>query len=127
MSGFLIDSDILIDHLRGNNKATESIRDLHEQSHPVVSSVVCEAEVFSNILKGETKQVDDLFRYIKAIPVDSETARLAGAYRQKYGKNNRVEIPDALIAATAKLNNLTLVTRNKKHYPMSDVKVMVPY
>lgn len=34
---------------------------------------------------------------------------------------------DALIAATASFFNAELVTRNIKHYPMSDIKVVVPY
>ena len=127
MSGYLIDTDILIDHLRGDGKATEAISSLVKKGSPVVSSVICEAEIFSNVLSSEEKHITTLFRYIKTLPIDSETARLAGQYRQKYKRSDNVETPDALIAATAKLNDLDLVTRNKKHYPMTDIKVITPY
>ena len=34
---------------------------------------------------------------------------------------------DALIAASAKLADAEIVTRNRKHYPMPDISIVVPY
>jgi predicted nucleic acid-binding protein len=47
-------------------------------------------------------------------------------YRRDYGKSHGVGLADALIAATAELNQATLVTLNQKHFPMI-IDIMVPY
>jgi predicted nucleic acid-binding protein len=47
--------------------------------------------------------------------------------RDSSRKRSGIELADAFIAATAVLNNAELVTRNEKHYPMTDVAVLVPY
>lgn len=127
MAGYLIDTDILVDHLRGETKATDTLHSLFMEAEPLFSSVICEAEIFANLRPDEVEAAESLFRYIKTLPVDSKVARQAGAYRQRFAKSHRVEVPDALIAATAKLNRAKLVTRNKKHYPMPDIKVRIPY
>ncbi len=127
MKGHLIDTDILVDHLRGEEKATKTLHDLYMFGDPVLTSVICEAEIFSNIKAKEKDVVESMFKYIKPLPVDSKIARHAGTFRQIYAKSHQVQIPDALIAATAVDNDLILVTRNKKHYPMREVNVKKPY
>ena len=47
--------------------------------------------------------------------------RQAGIYLARFRKSHGVELADALIAAGAVTSKAELWTRNKKHYPMSDV------
>jgi predicted nucleic acid-binding protein len=61
------------------------------------------------------------------IDVDEQIARKAGEYLNQYRKSHGMELADALIAATAFVAGAELVTRNVDDYPMSDVKVVVPY
>jgi predicted nucleic acid-binding protein len=42
-------------------------------------------------------------------------------------RERRLELPDAMIWATARVHGLTLVTRNTKDLPASDPSVRVPY
>jgi len=49
-----------------------------------------------------------------------------GLYRRDYRKSHETGLADALIAATARLHSLTLVTLNKKHFPML-TSIIVPY
>jgi predicted nucleic acid-binding protein len=58
---------------------------------------------------------------------DEAVARLAGAYLNEYAPKHRLDLGDVLIAATAKLAEAELYTRNVRHYPMSDIVVKVPY
>ena len=60
--------------------------------------------------------------------VDQPVAEIAGDYRQQFNhKTTRIYLLDCLIAATAKLYNLTLVTRNTNDYPMTDITILNPY
>ena len=57
--------------------------------------------------------------------MDETVAEIAAQYRQQFRrKEKQVYLIDCLIAATAKLYNLTLVTKNTKDYPMKDIKVI---
>jgi len=55
------------------------------------------------------------------IPVDAEVGRRAGEYLRQYAKSRRVELGDALIAASAAVHKVQLWTRNRRHYPEKDV------
>jgi len=59
------------------------------------------------------------------IPLDAEIAQKGGLYRRDYGPSHGVGLADALIAATAELQQARLVTLNAKHFPM--LEVLVPY
>ena len=69
----------------------------------------------------EHEALSNLFRALLCVPIDGETGCLAGAYLRDYRKSHSGELGDALIAATAVLNNSELWTRNRDHYPMRDV------
>jgi hypothetical protein len=57
------------------------------------------------------------------IPVDAKVGRQAGEYLRRHRKCDGVELGDALIAATATLHQLQLWTRNRKHYPMQEIRL----
>jgi len=43
-------------------------------------------------------------------------AKLAGKYKMIFYKSHNLSIPDALIAASAKISNAILVAKNIKHF-----------
>ena len=55
-----------------------------------------------------------------------DIAAKGGLYRRDYIKSHNVGLADALIAATAKHLDATLLSLNKKHFPMLK-SVLVPY
>jgi len=120
----LIDTDVLIDYLRGNPQAITFI-----QQAPLVLfiSTITIAELYAGVREGEEREVlkRTLETYVK-IDIEPEIAELGGLYRRDYGKSHGVGLVDALIAATAKLHGYRLATLNKKHFPMLD-NVLIPY
>ncbi|HEC86078.1 MAG: type II toxin-antitoxin system VapC family toxin [Candidatus Parabeggiatoa sp. nov. 2] len=120
----LIDTDVVIDYLRGNPQAIAFI-----QQAPLVLwiSSMTVAELYAGVREGEERELleQTLATYILC-DIDSEIAELGGLYRRDYGKSHGVGLVDALIAATAKLRGYRLVTLNKKHFPMLD-NVLIPY
>ena len=124
-SRLLIDSDIIIDHLRGTGNLEELIQDSAENSCFI--SVISIAEIYSLLYVNEYEIVNALTSQLKIFNVDSIIAKLAGAYRMNFSKSYFLTIPDAIIAATAKIHNTVLVTKNLKHFPMDDIEKIKPY
>lgn len=105
MSGALVDTDVLIDHLRG-------ARSFERPGDATIHhSVVTRAE----LMAGSADQVAAVRRLLSAfreLPISGSVADAAGAIRRESG----IGLADALIAATAILNDLELWTRNVRDF-----------
>lgn len=118
----LIDSDILIEVTRGKDMDILSKwRALSTTDAAVLYSPVSVAELWAGARSNEHHALNNLFRALTCVPIDSEVGRQAGAYLRHYRKSHGVELGDALIAAGAVANNAELWTRNRKHYPMKEL------
>lgn len=72
----------------------------------------------------ERFQTQKLVSRFVTFDLDSATADRAGELvRHYHGRGLALSIPDAVIAATAILNNLTLVTLNPKDFNMSGLRL----
>lgn len=121
----LIDSDVIIDHLRGIGNFGKIIDNTsNNKCHISVISIV---EMYSNLFPHEYRVVEMLLSELKMVNLDIIISKLAGNYRMKFYKSHSLKIPDAVIAATAKFTNTILVTKNLKHFPMDDIQKIVPY
>lgn len=128
MPGALIlDSDVLIDYLRGRAEAVEFLELLEQRLEPLLVSSVTVAELYAGVRKGREQTFLDQFVYaFEVVPVDDEIARRGGLYRRDFGPSHGTGLTDALIAASAEQRQARLVTLNDRHFPMlSDV--LVPY
>jgi predicted nucleic acid-binding protein len=123
----LIDSDILIDHLRKEQSALRYIRQKIDDGSPLFISVISRIEILCGARKGEDETIRSLFDILTSVDVDTAIAEGAGEYLRKFRKSHAVSIGDAVIAATAKEMSMKLVTRNIRHYPMKDVEIIKPY
>lgn len=101
---FLVDTDIFIDHLRGSKEISVIKGD-------IAYSAITRCELFSGD-DGNEDIISLLLAPFIEVPVDRGVAELAGRIR----RSHRIRTPDALIAATALLENRTLVTRNIKDF-----------
>jgi len=120
----LIDTDVLIDYLRGKQEAVDYVDNL---TAPLFLSVITVAELYAGVRDGaERTQLDAFINAFSTVPLDREIGVTGGLYRRDYGKSHGTGLADALIAATARLHSLTLVTLNKKHFPML-TSIIVPY
>lgn len=124
MSDHLLDTCVLIDYLRDREAAVQFIRRL--TARPSIS-VVTVAELYAGVRNDrERNAIEALSALLVVRDVDFEIARLAGTYRLQYRRSHGVGMPDALIAATARIHDARLVTRNARHFPMLD-DLLVPY
>lgn len=126
-SPFLIDSDILIDHLRKEKNALRFLQTEIENNSLLFISVISRVEIYAGIRKGEEDIVKSLFKMLTPVDVNVMIADKAGEYLQKFSKSHTLNIGDSLIAATAREMKLRLITRNVKHFPMKDIEILKPY
>ena len=127
MNAYLIDTDVLIDHLRGVEKAYHFMQEIEFQQCAIFYSVISKAEIYSGIMPEEEERVASLFEAMEEVPIDGRTAEDAGRCRKAFHASHKLLLPDALIAASAKRVGAILVTLNKKHYPMTDIGIQIPY
>ena len=90
-------------------------------------SVVSVTEILAGMRKGEQERTEKLFSLFAVIDIDEQIARKAGEYLNEFRLTKRVELGDALIAATAHVAGAELITRKIKHYPMRDLQIAAPY
>ena len=123
---FLLDTDVLIWILRGRKELKDKVSKLKEES-PLAISVISIAEIFRNIFPSELSTTEDFLDLHVIFDVDRKTAKIAGLYCQHYQPQlKNLSLEDCLIAATANINNLILVSLNTKHFPMKDIKTLNP-
>lgn len=127
MSPVVLDSTILIDHLRGTPEATAVIGGAPDLGLRPSASVVTKTEILRGVRSGERRAVRELFALIAWLPVDDAVAELAGEYGRIYRASHRgIDLADFIIAATAMRADAQLWTRNVKHFPMFEA-LEAPY
>ena len=122
MSRYLLDTDIIIEWLRRNDRIVGWLESRDEAGDFLACTPVSVAEVYAGLRPREEFVVGDILRVLHCVEIDERIGRKAGRYRQSFGPSHGVEIADALIAATAHVYALTLCTLNLRHYPMRDLK-----
>lgn len=120
----IVDTNVLIDFLKGNKDAVEFIDGL-----PVVrTSVVVVSELYSGVQgKNEMDELEEFLKHIEPIDVSLKIAKRAGLLRRKFLKSHGIEIPDAIVAATANDLNLPVASLDKKHFSVLAKDLIVPY
>jgi predicted nucleic acid-binding protein len=118
----LIDSDIIIEVLRGRHQSILSQWSfLADSRSPILISPITIAEIGSGAFPHELQTISRLFAPLSTVAIDEKIGKLAGEYMRQFRKSHNLLIPDALIAASAVQNQAELWTRNRKHYPMTDL------
>lgn len=118
----LLDSDIVIEILRQRNSAILSQwSELAGSDAEILTSPVTVAEIEAGARPAELKQISLFFSLLECASIDEQIGRLAGQLMCRYSRSHKLELADALIAATSIRRQASLWTRNRKHYPMIDL------
>ena len=127
MSNYLLDSDIIIWHLRGRKEITEMLKDLQRSGLPACSAISALEIQLGVKTKDEEGKTNRFLESLKVFDLNMDIAKIAAQLIRDYkAKGVTMDIPDSIIASTCILHDLTLVTYNRKHYPISGLKFHIP-
>jgi predicted nucleic acid-binding protein len=127
MSKYLLDSDIIIWHLRGRIEITEMLKDLQRSGLPACSAISILEVQLGVKTKDEEGKTDRFLESLKVFDVNMDIAKMAARLIREYkAKGVTIDLPDSIIASTCILNDMILVTYNRKHYPISELKFHLP-
>jgi predicted nucleic acid-binding protein len=88
----------------------------------ILFSPVTAAELWARARPDEHAGLAALFDTLACVPTDAALGRRAGEYLRRYRTSHGIEPGDALMAASAVTRGAMLWTRNRKHYPMTDLQ-----
>ena len=110
----LIDTDIFIDYLKGMSPAKAVFR---SRDIDIYCSILTKKELLSKpgLKNSERKKIISILRGLKSISIDPDISLKYSDLLSKY-HDNRLQPPDAIIAATAWSKKLPLLTRNRRHF-----------
>jgi predicted nucleic acid-binding protein len=115
----LVDTTVAIDHLRGDEAATDLLRRLVEEDESVAASEVVRFELLGGVRDDELEALEQFFSAVSWVAVDEDVARAAGALARKHrGAYSGIDDADYMIAATALLLDAELLTTNVRQFPM---------
>lgn len=116
----LVDTDVLIDYLNAGDHSAL----LENSRNRIYYSIVTRKELLAKqgLRADEREAIDDTLRRFRVIPLNRAITDRYSLLRQQH---RRLEKEDALIAATALVQRLPLMTGNWRHF--RDIRGLVLY
>ncbi len=118
MNGFLLDTTVLIDWLRGHAPTVAWLEQAAMSGQRLVISPITVAEVFAGTPPEHRPTRRDQLLAYEYEPLSFDVAQAAGELRREYQHRGRpIPLPDLLQAALARQRGLVLATSNPVHFP----------
>jgi len=115
----LLDTSILIDHLRGDPRAVELLRESARSGEELWSVTAVRTEVRAGLRRGEEGATEALLQALRWQAATVEIADRAGDLARRYLKSHPgVDTVDYIIAAATETLDASLLTLNTRHFPM---------
>lgn len=119
----LVDTDVLIWHLRGFSKATQRLDQLPKLTISAITWLEL-LQGFRNRAEMLAVQKSLEMRSAERLPITPAITERATALMETLALSHGLRLGDALIAATAIEHGLTVLTSNTKHFtPIEGLKV----
>jgi len=115
----VVDTSVLIDHLRGHEGAVACLGAAIDRGDELWSIPVVRTEVLAGARASEMDATRALLDSLRWLDVTVELADEAGALAARYLRSHPgVDTVDHLIAAATLRLDATLLTRNVRHFPV---------
>lgn len=123
MTRYVLDTTLVIDHLRGDPVAMERLARMFEEGdQPVVNEIVaCEAWAGAPVTGDPA--LTALMQVVEFVQPGPASAERAGRWRQEARQRGQtLSLGDALIAAAAE-DDAIVLTRNERDFALTPVRV----
>ena len=119
----LLDTTVLIDVLRSRNNRRSLLAELVTSGHILATASINIGEVYAGLRPGEENRTEAFLSSLDCFPLSAIIARRAGALRNAYGRGGHtLSLADMIVAATALEHGLTLMTDNRKDFPVPELQ-----
>jgi len=120
MKKLLLDTSIIIDFLRRNDKEHSILYRIAKEKYALYTSIITHTELYAGKSVWENidarKELQTLFSGLSVLPLESGISEKAGEIRARYN----TDLLDAIVAASALVHSVELVTLNRKHFQAID-------
>jgi tRNA(fMet)-specific endonuclease VapC len=124
LTKYLLDTTILIEHLRGKKPAVNFITEAVRHGHRLAVCCINVAELYSGLSPEQAARAEKLINALDYYEATDDSARQAGVYRYEFARQGiSLSVSDTLVSAIAKGNDAIVVTANVRDYPMKDIQV----
>lgn len=125
MGHYLIDNNVISTYFSGlfNEKSSNFIADIIDQTPNI--SVITEIEALSWVNSDKQKEqvVKEFIQDANVLPLIPDIVKQCVIIR----RSKKIKTPDAIIAATAIVHNLTLITSDADFSNIANLKVIDPH
>jgi predicted nucleic acid-binding protein len=127
LSLYLLDTTVLVAHLRGDVNVTKLLLGLLAAGHSLGTSCVNIAEIERGVRPKERKAAEALLTRLRFFETTREAATGAGRYQAQFERRGvTIHTADAIVAGTVRAHGATLLTDNVRDFPMTDIHVEAP-
>lgn len=120
------DTSFIVDLLRGDENANRLLDIIEKEAQPQKVSSVTVLELYEGVARSQTpetkrERILDILETKYVVSADHAVMRKAGKLSgELINDGERIEREDCIIAATALLNDESIVTRNTEHFRRVD-------
>lgn len=123
----IVDTDILIDAGRNVNDAVNCLQHIEQKFTVAISSVTQMELIIGCRNKNELHTLEQFIERFHIIRLDEEISDKAIDLLKQYRLSHGLLIADALIAATAIISDISLVSKNQSDYRFIEDLQLLPY
>jgi predicted nucleic acid-binding protein len=119
----LLDTSVLIDVLRLRHGRRQLLAELARAGHALATSALNVAEVYAGMRPEEQSQTELFLGALECHDLTASAGRLAGRLKREWARKGKtLALADTIIAAIALENRCTLMTDNRKDFPMPELE-----
>ena len=115
----LCDTNVIIETLKGDEKTIKIMESIGLENIAISSVTVMEL-YFGALNKKELNKIKKHLKALNIVHFDNDVSELAVSMIESYSKSYGLQIPDAIIAATALSLEIKLFTLNLKDFRYID-------